>query len=45
MRDVPENAREGIRKEIAGRLGGEFDVTLSPLNFHVEWQPKVGVNS
>lgn len=41
---IPVEKRELLRKEMAGRLGNEFDVVLEGDHFHVEFQPKTGVN-
>lgn len=42
---IPEEDRESIRREIAGRIGADFDVVLEATHFHIEYQPKTGINA
>lgn len=40
VRNVPEEVRESIHKEIVKRLGKQYDVLLKSTHIHAEFQPK-----
>lgn len=43
-RDIPSAERESVRLALQKALGPTFDVVLESDHFHVEFQPKTGLN-
>lgn len=41
---LPLKRRQQIRRNIAERLGDDYDVVLGRSHIHIEFQPKVAVN-